>query len=311
MIIRSTSLLGSGIALLTLGESCHYVVAADSAPLKSATNQRFSAGTPFVLAHIGTSAHAHYLLQRFAQIGLRHTDLQFLLIGSVHALELGGLWLLREMNPQLKTVAPQTIAEGLKDPTVHRALFESDQQLSRMAKGIPLPSFETFRSALKIDERLGDQEPLQVSDECTIRAVATPGAYEIAYSYFTTPSRFLIADSVCGYFRGRELASPAADFSLGSSIASIAITQDLEPHILGLRWSAALRGEHAQSHLHSITQNSADLIREAKAAHDRGVSAAHVRESVRRAFYTSASPDPFYQFALAKTSDALQLQLIG
>jgi glyoxylase-like metal-dependent hydrolase (beta-lactamase superfamily II) len=298
MYLRSTSLVYPRLYLLTLGETCRYLVA-DSAD-------------SLLLSDPGLSCHVALLPQRFTRIGYNISKVTHVVLTNTDPIRIAGIPTLRRFSPYAQVYGTAAMYSFLSDTKNVKKLYDFDQELTarlNLTIEIPRLTFEEYRSAFTIDKYINDSDVISPGPETSLRVVSTPGHRELSVAYLLLPHEFIIADQTFGYYNGNKLATPGADFNLSLACESIRKFDHLELSGLGLPYGGALTGELVKRHLQGVIQNTEDLMASVKEATNSGMSPADVLIQIRDAFFSPESRDPFLRSALAETEAAFAGQL--
>jgi glyoxylase-like metal-dependent hydrolase (beta-lactamase superfamily II) len=297
MLLRSTSLIYSGIHLVTLGATARYLVSSDDGS--------------YVITNPGSSAHAEVLPKRLAGLDIPPERIAKVLITSLDAQKVGGIARIRQLCPKVKVVAAKSLYGQLTDEAALRPVWEQDTQLSGEFSQDSTSSFDDFKNAVRPDVILKDSQALELSSDTRIKCISTPGYQLGSSAYLVLPHGFLITDETFGFFRGRELPASGADASIQSALASLASFEHVEISGLGLPYAGALTGALVRRHIESIAQNLRDIAEQSGEGLREGLSHAEVKEQIREAFYSPLPEDNFLANAMKRSFEALCQQVLS
>lgn len=284
---------------ISLGATSRYAIVAENGEI--------------TLTDPGSSAHVPALDERLSRSGLSLSRVVRVLITHLDADRVGAIPALRERLPKLKVLGTAAMEATLKKSDFVEELVEFDAAISASlgCSGDHPLSRETLRKSLRFDKHLVDGESVTIDEDIIVRCVASPGHREHSLSYLVQPHGFLIADETLGYYHGRRLSGPGADFSLGSSLESIQRFKDLELSGIGFSYCGCITGDLVRKHIEAIVQNTNDLLSEAKRARSQGISDDEVQAQIREAFYVPALPDPCLMRSLEQSFEAVWKQVIA
>jgi glyoxylase-like metal-dependent hydrolase (beta-lactamase superfamily II) len=297
MFLKASGLIYERLHLVTFGATCRYAISAEDGGL--------------TLTDPGASIHVAALEERLTGLKLSLRSLRQVLITHLDADRIGGIPLLRRLNPKLKVYGTAAMHTALANEKFVRKLYEHDQRISSWFKvtseELILP-FEEFRKSLKIDKHLVETDSIEIDEDVTIRSLATPGHRPHSVSYLVVPHEFAIVDETFGYFHGRNLAAPGGDTNAREAITSLKKFNDIQLSGIGFSYGGAITGALVKRHLQAIAQNTEDLFAEVAKARKDGFSEPEIEEQVRTAFYTSERNDPCLQHSLDETFKAVMSQ---
>ncbi len=298
MLIHASGPVYPGFYLLTFGGSCHYLLERDG---RSA------------LFDPGLSVHLPYLYQRIAaQPGLGSCAIKDVFLTHLHADRTGGIPRLRKNSPSLVVHGSALMQQKLSDEQLVREIYEQDIQLSKLYPQAASPEpmeFEEFRELLRIDRVFPESEVFEISEDLRVRCTRAPGHTEESLAYLVEPYDFLVVDESFGYFRGRELAAPGADWDIAENIQTLNKFKDVELSAICFPNVGLITGQLVRDHVQNMLQNMEDLLTECRKAFKAGLSDEEVRASLQRSFYTSTSKDPLVAFLLEHTFLAIWEQV--
>ena len=298
MFLKASGLIYERLYLITLGATCRYSIVAESGDI--------------ALRDPGATVHVHALQERFDRLKLPFAKVRQIFVTHLDADRVGGIPLLRRLNPSLKVYGTAAMHTQLADKSFVRALFDHDQRISEALNVVPPAealSFEEFSKGLKIDKHLVETDSIHLDEDITIRSVSTPGHRPHSVAYLVVPHEFAIVDETFGYFHGRNLAAPGGDTNLHEALASMRKFNDIQLNGIGFSYGGAVTGALTKRHLLAIPQNTADLIQEVAKARKEGFTESEIEEQVRAAFYTSTSSDYCHTESLQGTFTAVMRQL--
>lgn len=298
MFLTSSCLIYERLYLITLGASCRYaIVAADGA---------------LIITDPGASAHVAALEQRLSRLKLSLTTLSRVLITHLDADRVAGIPLLRRANPLLKVYGTSAMHSALSDRALIQSLFERDQEISRLLNSpSPTPplSIEEFRSGLRIDKVLAENDSVEIDEDLSVRSVATPGHRNHSVSYLVVPHEFAIVDETFGYFRGRNLVAPGGDRDIKEALNSVQKFNDIELSGIGFSYGGAITGALTKRHITALIQNTEDLRAEVNKARRSGFTEEEIARQVEEGFYSTQLNDPCLTASLKETFHAVMKQL--
>lgn len=254
----------------------------------------------------GCSSHVAALEERLSRSGLSLSRVVRILVTHLDADRVGALPALREKIPGLQVVGTSAMETALKKGPLVEAMAEADSALAcslGVLQGKP-PSVEALRKALRFEKLLADGESLAIDEDIAVRCVSTPGHREHSASYLVQPHGFLIADETLGYYNGRRLSAPGANFSMSAALSSISRFNDIDLSGIGFSYCGCITGGLVRKHLDAIVQNTKDLLAEVKRAKFEGLSEDEIRAQVREAFYVPALQDACLVRSLDETLEA-------
>ena len=135
MFLSSSSLIYERLYLVTLGATCRYAIVAEDGSL--------------TLTDPGASPHVAALEERLGRLRLSLSTLRQVLITHLDADRIGGIPLLRKINPKLTLFGTAAMHTALSDPAFVREVYEKDRTI---ASWFNTPSTS---SALSFDEFRG------------------------------------------------------------------------------------------------------------------------------------------------------------
>ncbi len=309
MLIRSSGHISDGFFLFSLGESCHYALAAlnphtlddDSSPQSAPSlSETFSPAAipparienvPFVVFDPGTTAHAQQLAQRFTQAGLKIENLSLILLTHLHPERCAGASWLASRAGNAKVVGSSQMAAALRNSEVCQALLDADLGWSKEFGIVATPPNKKI-APLTIHEEVMDGEILGVGDDVTIRVLNSPGHTAESLWYLIQPHGILIGDDLIGHYRGRSPPTPAADFDFEGAQASLKRLERVAWSGIGLPFNGLLVGKPARG----FPKQVATVLEEVKAqiehAKSNGISAEEIRAALQEQLFSSLSRDP-------------------
>jgi glyoxylase-like metal-dependent hydrolase (beta-lactamase superfamily II) len=299
MFLSSSTIIYPGVLLLTLGETCRYVIQSEDGSL--------------ILSDPGGTAHIPALIERLQRFSLDPKAIARVIITHLDADRLAGLALLRRYAPQLRVVGSSQMASQLRASSFMEDIWNQDQAfLEKIAENLK-PSadltFSEFKESLRMDEELADGSSVQLGEETTLYCIWTPGHTSLSLSYYISPFGFAIVDETFGYYRYREVPALGADYKLDKAIASISKLTSRGVAGLGLPYRGALTGELAHRHLQALEQALKDLPKEFKAAKKRGLSRQEITHELRESVYSYTMGDSFLANSLERSLNAVMEQL--
>jgi len=296
MFIRASTQVYPRLHQITLGATCRYLVAAESGSL--------------TIIDPGSSVHFKALEERIVQAGFSLDRITHILITHLDADRVGAIPLLRERCPSVKVFGNAAMVAELKKPETLKEIHTAELELAALfAPSTHVPSQRHYSTGLLIDGCLVDGQTLQIDDDISIRCISLPGHRQHSQSFLILPHSFLITDETLGYYRGRELAAPGADFSLTQALSSIGRLKDLELSGIGFPYGGSVTGNLARKHLDAIVLNTQDLLSEVARARSQGLLPTDVQAQVRDSFYLPLLADPCLVRSLQNSCDAVWRQL--
>lgn len=297
MLIRSTDAIHPDFHLVTLGGSCHYLVR---------NRNKFSLIDP------GSSGTLPFLVRRIEDLGLRIGDLERVLITHCDADRISAIPYLRRLCGQFTLTGTAGLQLYLSRNDVAQSLFDADQALRSLVpanNALEPISVEAFRSGLQLDQPISESDQVQLSEDVFARAIYAPGHREHSFAYLIQPYDYLIGDEVLGYFRGRELAAPGADFSLARARSTLEKFGKL--YLAGLcpPYVGVLTGDMVRKYLHDMIRNIDDLISETARALEEGVSIEVIRSAIAEQFFTFNDCGPLMDRAVRCSMRAILEQV--
>jgi glyoxylase-like metal-dependent hydrolase (beta-lactamase superfamily II) len=294
MLLRSSAVIYPGVHLVTLGNTCRYLISGDSPTT--------------VLSDPGCTAHVTFLEDRFARIGAAIKDIGTVIVTHCDADRIGGIPLLRRLNPRIQVVGSANMVAHLSREDTVREIWEEDRHLTKLLElegKVPHLEFPEFRDSLRIDRHLVESDVVTVDQDTLLRLVGTPGHRNHSVSYLLLPHEFVITDETFGYFQGRRLAAPGGNFDLETALASIKKFSHIDVSGIGFPYAGAITGEIIRKHLDGIAVNTADLMTETAQALREGVPHEEIRTQIRDAFFVSSLRDPCVLRSLEATFEAV------
>jgi glyoxylase-like metal-dependent hydrolase (beta-lactamase superfamily II) len=298
MLIRSSSSVTPDFNLLTLGESCFYVLGEEGR---------------FALFDCGASFHIAPLEERLSSFGLSLSDLSVLFLTNLSPERLGGLPYLKMKNPDLQVLGSAAMQTRISDAAFAESLFEEDQELRTNFPSLPAKetlSLSEYKDLLRINRVFPDSETFSLNENIGVRCFFASGHTSESIAYYVVPHNFLIIDQCFGYFRGKELAAPGADLDLLEAVKLIDSFKDIELAALCLPFSGVLTGNLIRKHLANIVQNTDDLFNECKEASAAGIVDEEIYEAVQTSFYSSTYRDPLLRVVMDRTLEAVWKQIL-
>lgn len=296
MFLRTSSPIYPSLSLVTLGESCRYVVG----------NQ----DTDLLITDPGASVHVASIPERLGTLNLDVTKISRVVVTHLDVDRVGGISLLRTLAPYMQFVCTAEVSKFLQDTHFVEKLWIEDQDCWRTLSQEPYPitSFEEYLKSIKPDQVWQNGETITIGD-VFVRQVNTPGHTEHSTSFLISPYEFLIVDETFGYLRPNALTAPGADFSLEASLASLALFDDRELSGIGLSYGGAITGSLVNSHIESLRQNTNDLQSEVKECRNSGMALDDIKAQVEGSFYTTASKDSFLKQSITNSFEKIWKQL--
>lgn len=298
MFLRSTALVYPHLHLLTLGETCRYVITEN--------------GESLTVTDPGLSCHVALLPQRLTRLGLSISSIKQVIVTNLDTDRVAGIPSLRQLAPYAQVIGTAPMHRYLSDEKNLRTMYELDRELTaRLSLNLEIPqlSFDEYKRGMIIDKFVNDSDVVEVGNELTLRVVSTPGHREHSVAYLLLPHEFIIGDQTFGYFNGSKLATPGGDYDLLSACDSIRKFDNLDISGIGLPYGGALTGELVKKHLSSIVQNTNDLLAAVKEARSSGIAAEEIETQVKEGFFNGGSRDPIVLRALTETESAVWKQL--
>lgn len=298
MLIRASGPLQPDFYLLTLGQTCRYILGDRK---------------EFVLFDPGLSAHVPMLLKRIESFSLPLRSLTHVLMTHLHADRLAGVSLLRRQAPRLKLVGTAAMRAKLEEPGFIQYLYDEDRNLSKdfRVDGSSEPcSFEDFKACLTLDRIIADSDIIALANGLQVRAVSSPGHTSESLSFQVLPLNYLIVDEGFGYYRGREFAAPGGDWNQDLALASIRKLLKTEISALCLSNQGVLTGQLHRRHLEAILQNTADLFTECARAHEAHISDEEIFASLQKSFYMAEHGDPIVVHSLNNSLNAAWAEVL-
>ena len=300
MLIATSGYINEQVSLITLGHTCRYLVTGN----KGSTNKSST------LFDVGLTAHINPLLARLKAAKI--DNLERIVLTHLDCDRIAAIPKLKHILGQFHIVGSPDMQALLEDSTFVRQIYEEDKRLSKIFPGIKeehfLP-FEEFFSFLKIDTLVKDSNLIELSDDIEARVFASPGHTKESLAFLLLPFRYLIVDEGFGYYRGRDSATPGADFSLEEARKTIHRFDDHEILALCLPYFGTITGTLISKHLSQIQTSILELQEESRTAFKDGCDIEYIKETVHSSFYESNSRDPLVQQALAISFEKICLQL--
>ena len=292
MFVSSSGQLNKYVYLLTLGHSCRYAI-----------------GTPdsYVITDPGLSAHIPHLLSRLDTLELPLENLNGILITHPDADRLGGL---AYFHSKLVSKPPIYMSkEALKSiKNSSGAIQSSDQQISAY--------YDTSESSGDLSSITKYIQPLLAEDNINTKSspveihfFKTACHHAGSLGYFIEEIRTLIADESLGYFRGKSLVAPGADFSISGTSELIDKVKRLPISSLCLPYMGAISGSLCERQVTQLAQNTSDLISEYERAISEEIPEQSVESEIKEGFYSTDSKDPCFREALDRSFEAILKQL--
>ena len=297
MLIRTSGPITDELYLMTLGQSCHYLLAGREGVL---------------LVNPGGSAHLPGLLARLGEAEVSLREVRAIAATSLDAHCVGAAPLLMELCPTAVFSVSAAQSRCLADPSFVERLYRQDLQLCTMMPAhegstcLPLAAYHEF---LKRHQTLSETETLQPIGPCTLRVLSAPGHTAESIALHHPHAGILIGDETCGYYNGRFPAAPGGDWDLSAAAEAAARADDLEADVLALPFHGALSGSLVHKHLQAVARNTRELLQEAEAAAKDGVPLPQVISSMREYFFSFTAADPVLGGSIARTVSAIEQQI--
>ena len=296
MLIRTTCSLVPGFHLLTFGDTCLYILHSEQET---------------VLFDCGLAVHLLRLKERISALEESIKKIDTLLLTSLDPARVGGLPFLRKMFPELRVYGSSLMQHKLQEPAFQNALYTTHQELCSKFPTLSdqvAGSFEEYTALLTIDRTISQTQSLAVG-KLALRVIPSPGHTEESLGYLILPHNILVADQTYGYFRGKDVTTPGADYSLDKSLESVLHLKDIELFALCFPYQGTVTGSLIQKHLKSVQQNSADVVKEVAEAKAQELELSDVQNSIRSALYVTDSTDPIFRHALLRSFTTLWTQI--
>lgn len=301
MLIRASGAIHPGFYLVSLGETCRYILGSPDGTLGTDS---------FAIFDPGLSGQWPFLLRRLAAWGFSTEKLAAVFITHLDADRIGAIPSLRRACPRARIYGSSEMQQRLTDPAFAANLYLQDLSLCKELEIEPqILDQGEFCGLLSITDVLIESDLMPFSEDIGLRVLSAPGHTDHSLAYFIIPFEFLIADEVVGYHRGRELAAPGADHSLEAAQHALEKLVQLEMAGLCLPAAGMLTGALVRKHLLALRQNIDDLQNEVKKALEAGISIEQVKQNVRTSFYTSDSLDPIVRRNLDQSFNRICAQL--
>lgn len=296
MLIRATGTIVDHLHLLTLGESCHYLLGEQES---------------LTLIDPGLNCQIDSLMERIKQIGLSPAQIDRILLTHLDADRVGGLAAVRRYAPQARLLVPQAIMDMLSEPGATDSIAGQDLELQKLYSNIQPAQLDAaeFRTACKIDQVINESTLLELSDTCRIRPFRILGHSSHSFGYFLEPHQYFIVDESFGYYRRRDPASPGADYSLEDSITFLKTLAHFHIEGLCLPQAGVLAGALARRHIEDLLQNTEDLRGETRRALQAGYPQDYIKSYIMDSFYNLSTRDPLLRHNMQRSFSAIWEQL--
>jgi glyoxylase-like metal-dependent hydrolase (beta-lactamase superfamily II) len=297
MLLRSTISVYPGIHLLTFGATCCYLLTGD--------------GERFTLTNPGSSAHVSLLTNRLAALGISLKQIERVVITSIDAAKLGGFAILKRLCPNVRLVAPKSLAASLTKDSVIQKVWAEDQKLSTQLSSTEPSTAAELKSALVADKVISDGDTLDLGDDVRLRCIFAPGYQNGSVAYLMLPQNFLITDELLGFYRGRELVAPGCDAGISAALNSLHILENSDLTGIGLPYGGAITGALAKKHIEALRENLTDIQDQVKSGLQQGIAPSEIREQLREAFYSPLPDDIYLAHAMQRSFQALYQQVLA
>lgn len=298
MLIRASGPVFPELFLITLGESCHYLLVEDGG---------------FSLFDPGLSVHIPMLLRRINAAGFTVKQCRRVFLTHLHPERIAGVPLLRKLNPSIEIYCSPHTRAKLGSSEFLADLYRIDQELAGQFhlenEYRPLP-FEEYQQLMTVGHPVADGDIFPIPDGVDLRVVGLYGHARGSIGFLVGQSHFLIADESLGYFRGRALATPGGDESLTEMVQLVKRFRDLNLSGLCLPDSGVLTAGLVQKHLSAVLQNTEDLLAESQRSHDSGMEDIMIRNSLHSSFFSATTPDPVLQYKLDRSLRGIWRQIL-
>lgn len=295
MLIRSSCAITDDCYFLTLGDSCFYVLTGE---------------TGIHLLDCGAATHVPQLLKRLAEFNLKASDITAIYLSNANPARIAGLPWLKKHAPDASVFCSAALHAHLKDTDQLKKLYESNYTIDKLLPKIRFEpmDFSHFESAFQ-DLNVLDVDSHPIAPELSLRCMPTPGYCATSTSFYVPELELFLADQTFGYFRGRELPAPGANFSLEDADTSLALLAALSISTLGLHYVGVLTGDLVQKHLQNLKTATNLLKTESHNAMKAGVPASEVISLLAESSYASIFTDPVLLWQLEESLNAIWQQL--
>ena len=297
MLIRSSCALQPEIYQFTLGGSCHYLVGTKE---------------EFVLFDPGLSAHIPALLKRINDSQFSIKNCKAVLTTHLHATRVGGIALLRKLNPEIALITSASMKLQLSEKVFIEELFSEDQKLTslfELERDVSPLSLKEFSELFKVSKSVSDGDNFSLNNEISLRTIAFPGHTKESLGFVIDPYNFLIADEGAGFYNGKNLAGPGCDYSIDENIKVLKRLLQLNIEGLCLPFVGTLTALLVRKHFSSLIQNIEDLVTEVKLAKEKNISEDEIKAQIERHLYQTVIADPLLRLNIQKSIEAIMKQL--
>ncbi len=302
MFIQASCALHPNFYLLTLGHTCRYLIGNRHA---------------FSLVDLGVSGHMPLLEKRLHSFGFHLKNLKRIFVTHTHVERIGGLAAILHSYPGVEVVSSAQSLSALAERPLQQSLYAADAELSK-SLNVPVnysqielaASFDIFTNSHNC-RAVTDGEKIEIEDGYTIRALSTPGHAEGALSYVLEDYRYLIADEVIGFYRGKEFVTPAPDISIEQVQRSLRKISAVELQGLCFTNFGVISGSLVVRHITALLQNLDDIRAEYIKAKQAGLPEGKIIETIHAAFFETDSTDPVVRYSLKISFEELCRQLSG
>lgn len=302
MLIKSNGLLYDGLFLVTLGNTCRYLLKNDSGKINL-----FNTSLPF---------HTKLLCTRIEQLGMGMADVNVIFLSNLSPMSVGAVPEIKSMFPQCEILISASMAASLKNPESLPNLVDEEVNIGKhlglsFDDSYKISRLDAYGRVFDNAKVLGDSDVFHSDEFFSIRLISTPGYSSASTAFLVLPHEFLIVDQTFGFFRGREMAAPGAIFNIEAAAASVQKCKQLNLSGLGFPFMGAVTGALINKHLDQLQQNTQDIFTESANAAKDGVTIQTIQESIRESFYTSDSKDPVLQWEMSRVCSAMQEKVLS
>ena len=278
MLFRSTAQIDKEFYLITLGDSCHYLL---------------WDGTQCILFDPGTSAHIPALLKRIESLGIPHSAITQLFITTPDPFRIAGVPLLKSKLPSLLLTTSSAIHDEIKSETVVDRLLDWDHRFShRVSADNPSGSVSLKDTHLTFQsfKTVPDTAIISRSENLAFRVMPFPCATPQSVAVYVPKNKALLGDVGLGVYRTRLPASPGSRSSLSLTKGCIEKFRDSPLSFLGLPHAGVLTGTLIKKHLDGVVEGAESILLETREALGAGVSFKEAIASIRDYFFRDENP---------------------
>ncbi|MDZ4786521.1 MAG: MBL fold metallo-hydrolase [bacterium] len=295
MLIRTTGEVSQNIHLITIGSSCTYV----------------AGNAALTLFDSCLSGQVELYIKKLAALGLSLDSVSSIFITHLHADRIGGIPLIRKINPKINLITSQAIESELIKPEVMEKIFKDNQTLNATIASTKndLMSLAEFTSLFSVSAIVRADDTVSIGDGITVRIIAAPGHTKESLCYLIQPQQLLIVDEGFGYFKMRGFTAPGAEYSLESNNSTLSKILSLDIKGLCLPSAGVITGSLVRKHINNLISNTAGMLDECVEAFKIGMTEEEVKLGVINSFYTDDSKDPLFTYNLDQTFQKIWPQI--